>query len=320
MILASIIIPTKNGDKYLDEILKAIYSQTIKNIEVIIIDSGSTDNTLEIIKKYPIKLKQIPSAKFNHGGTRNLGAKMAKGKYLVYLTQDATPANKDWLDNLLMPLETNPMIVGTYARHIPRKTCNPILARQIKYVWPNGLKQPILKTYSLYQKYQSKLDAIINFSDSSSAIKRDILDYFPFPKTNFAEDMQWEIRVLKAGYHIRYTPESTILHSHDYSLLEQIRQNYDHQKAIKKIFPSKNTTKRLFHIFNPFKMVHIIASDIAYILTTKQYNFLHKMKWILYSPIWHFAVYTGTTFGIVSEKLPSFFTSNLSRQERIKRQ
>jgi len=90
----SIIIPVKNGISTIEACLSEIFKQTlISDTEVIIIDSGSTDSTLEIVKKYPIILHQIPPEEFGHGKTRNLGVSIAKGEFVVMTVQDARPSS-----------------------------------------------------------------------------------------------------------------------------------------------------------------------------------------------------------------------------------
>src|SRR4030043_1207856 len=122
--MISIILLTKNGDAYLEEVLKKVFAQGIEDtFEVIAIDSGSSDHTREILTKFPIHVEEIPPSTFNHGETRNLGARLAKGEYLVYLTQDATPLNEEWLARLVSPLRTDPLIAGSFSSQRPREGC-----------------------------------------------------------------------------------------------------------------------------------------------------------------------------------------------------
>jgi rhamnosyltransferase len=94
----SIIVLTKNGGALLDEVLKRVFAQEIEErFEVIAIDSGSTDSTKEILAQFPVSVEEIPPVTFNHGETRNLGARLSKGEYLVYLTQDATHGTRNGL-------------------------------------------------------------------------------------------------------------------------------------------------------------------------------------------------------------------------------
>jgi len=83
--LISVVIPVKNGGKTIKECLDGIFTQSLAHmVEVILIDSGSTDNTLDIARKYPVQITRIHPSAYNHGETRNLGAEIAKGEFIVY--------------------------------------------------------------------------------------------------------------------------------------------------------------------------------------------------------------------------------------------
>ena len=118
----SILLVTKNGAGYLAEVLDGIGRQRggFQLEEIIAVDSGSRDGSVEILRKAGARVLTIPAAAFGHGKTRNLAASHACGDYLVFLTQDATPATADWLENLLAPLVADPLVVGAYSRHTPR--------------------------------------------------------------------------------------------------------------------------------------------------------------------------------------------------------
>src|SRR4030042_1507003 len=124
---ASILIPTKNGEEYLEEVLDMVFKQKASfSFEVIIVDSGSKDKTLEIIRRFPqIKFFQIPPEEFNHGTTRNFLASKARGEYLVFITQDAVPTDENWLKNMMEPFEKDPEVAGVFGRQSPRKDCDP---------------------------------------------------------------------------------------------------------------------------------------------------------------------------------------------------
>ncbi|GAI52085.1 unnamed protein product [marine sediment metagenome] len=98
-------------------ILTFIYDE---KFEVIIIDSGSTDKTIEIAKEYPVRLIQIKPEEFGHGKTRNYGADISEGEYLVFLTQDAIPFDNNWLRYLISNLEDE-NVAGVYNKQIPRR-------------------------------------------------------------------------------------------------------------------------------------------------------------------------------------------------------
>jgi len=211
-IKASIIIPTKDGATHLDKVLEMIYAQAHEQpFEVIVIDSGSTDGTLDIVRRYPVKLVQIAPEDFGHGKTRNLGAELAEGKYLVFLTQDAVPAADRWLFNLIGNLEV-PEVAGAYGRQISWEGTNPMERFFLNTHYP---AYPMVKSVK-----EGKTDiATIFFSNANSALKKDVLRTYPFSEDLImSEDQEWAKRVLLDGYEIVYDPEAAVYHSHNYSL------------------------------------------------------------------------------------------------------
>jgi len=318
-ILVSIVILTKNGEMYLDEVLKSVFAQNVNfGYEVLTVDSGSCDRTLEIINKYNTRLVRINASEFNHGATRNLGARLAKGEYVVYLSQDATPGNEKWLSELVGPF-ADKRVAGVYSRHSPREDCNPVLQKMMTKVWPTGLSRDLMVVPADLKRYEDNLSKIIHFSDSSSAIRRKVLLEIPFFDTMFAEDMQWEIEALGAGYKVFYNSKSVIRHSHDYSLVEQVRQNYDHERAVSHIFRGRRGKGGIvWRLFNPFRIVWIVWSDFKYIFFKYKCDLPSKLGWMAYSPLWHLAVFGGTFLGGISDLLPEIVRNNLSRQRRIK--
>lgn len=202
MIKISIVIPVKNAGAAFGETLSAIFGQRgIPPLEIIVIDSGSTDITLELCHQYPVTLVQIPPSEFGHGRTRNYGASIAHGDLLVFLVQDAVPSGTDWLKNLLRPLEMNQQIAGSYSRNVPRTDA------------PRRQALEIERYFQPQQRLQSSPADHI-FSNVSSAIRKKVLDEIPFPAVEFGEDQFWAKNVLAAGYLIHYEPTSIVIHSH----------------------------------------------------------------------------------------------------------
>ncbi len=136
----SIIILTKENGANFPRLLDRIYSQQYNNsYEVIVIDSGSTDGTLEAARQYPLKLAQIKPEEFHHGGTRNFGAEVAQGKYLVYITQDALPKNNDWLQKMTDNF-ADPQVAMVAGRQIPWESSKPPERFFYYYYYPNQNK------------------------------------------------------------------------------------------------------------------------------------------------------------------------------------
>ncbi len=101
--MLTIIVPTYNASEYLPSLLARIESQSIKNYELIVVDSSSNDNTIDIAQSHRANVITIPQPEFDHGGTRTLAAMEAKGDILVYLTQDALLYNEYAVENIIKP-------------------------------------------------------------------------------------------------------------------------------------------------------------------------------------------------------------------------
>ena len=139
----SIIIPNYNSSKSIGDTLDSLIGKRVPIYELIVIDDASMGNTLEYAKRYPIKIFKILRSKFGHGKTRNLGAKLARGEYLVCITQDAIPANNNWLANLLVNLKKED-VAGAFGRQLPNKTADPLDVFNYNKDYPN--KRRIIST------------------------------------------------------------------------------------------------------------------------------------------------------------------------------
>ena len=216
----SIVLLTYNGDIYLAEVLASIFAQKTQfSYEVIAVDSGSSDRTLAILKNYPLRVIQIPNREFGHGRTRNFGAQNTFGRYVVFLTQDATPANENWLENLVRPIVEDQRVAGTYSRQIPRPDCNPIESRDIGIgAGPlSAIKRVDLQDPMQKENYEAYRSRFITFSNVSSCIRRDVLDRLPFSeRIVMVEDQEWCKRAVESGYWIVYeAPVKRILSTAD---------------------------------------------------------------------------------------------------------
>ena len=233
----SIVLLTFNGERYLAEVLASIFTQRTRlSYEVLAIDSGSTDRTLEILNNHPVRIIQIPNLEFGHGRTRNLAAQNSLGRYVVFLTQDAEPANENWLENLVRPLVEDERVAGSYSRQVPRPDCNPIESRDI------GIGAGPLSTVKRVdqqdpfqkQSYAACLFRFIAFSNVSSCIRRDVLDRLPFSeKIVMVEDQEWCKRAIESGYWIIYEATSVVYHSHNHSLPMIYQRHFDYGVSLR---------------------------------------------------------------------------------------
>jgi len=209
----SIIIPAKNEGENIRRCLDIVMAQECSCIfEVIVIDSGSQDDTVAIVKKNKnIRLIEIRPDEFGHGKTRNFGAKMAQGNFLVFLNADAIPHDHQWLSALIDEFAGDDKIAGVYSRHVPKNGCHLYMARDLEKSMPAKRMEKALADRHDY----------FLFSTVSAAIRKDIWSAYPFlDEILIAEDQDWAARVLQGGYKLVYTPASIVRHSHNYSLKE----------------------------------------------------------------------------------------------------
>lgn len=219
----SIIILTKNASPHFQGVLDGLFSCIgIDQAEVIVIDSGSVDSTLDYVRHYPqIRIHQISPEEFGHGRTRNLGGQLAHGDILLYLVQDATPATPDFLVQLLTPL-ANRKVAATFGRQLPYGSANPVEQFFLQTTYPDF---PQTRTSNGSQRLTIRT---IFFSNVCSAIRRSVWKRIPFDEhLIMSEDQQWAKEALLQGYSIVYEPAATVFHSHNYGLKKVLQRNFD---------------------------------------------------------------------------------------------
>jgi rhamnosyltransferase len=213
--LISVVIPVKNGDAWLDKTLSGIYQQTLSHeIEVIIIDSGSTDNTANILSKFPVQVYSIDPKTFNHGTVRNTATRYAKGKYVAMTVQDAQPADDKWLQEMLDCFDDEEVAGVCGAQIVPHDADkNPI-------DWYRPMSAPIKRKYHFRDRTTfmelpaGEVKRICSWDNVNAMYRRDALLAVPFKPVSFAEDALWARDVLLAGYSIVYNPAAKVKHYH----------------------------------------------------------------------------------------------------------
>jgi rhamnosyltransferase len=195
--MISIIIRTKNEEKWITSCLRSVFNQTYKDFEVIIVDNNSTDMTLERARAYDVKVVVIDN--FLPGKAINYGIRQCKGDIVVCLSGHCIPVNNRWLDNLISKFEDD-NVAGIYGRQEPMSFTS------------DSDKRDLITIFGLDRKVQKK-DPF--FHNANSAFRRDIWEKIPFDEqvTNI-EDRIWGKEVVSNGYYIIYEPEASVYHYH----------------------------------------------------------------------------------------------------------
>ncbi len=220
--VVSVLIVTRNGRATLPRVLDRLATQRgAPPFEVLAVDSGSDDGTVEVLRDRVDRLVQIDPADFNHGTTRNVGIELARGELVVLLVQDAVPTSDDWLAVLTRPVLADATLAGSYARQVPSPTASG-LTRYYHARWLAASLEPRVSRVASAAAFfamrpMDRYRAAV-FDNVCSCIRRSVWVRYPFRATPIAEDLAWARDVLLAGYGLAYVPEAVVEHSHERSV------------------------------------------------------------------------------------------------------
>jgi len=263
----SVLIRTKNEERFIGETLDVLYSQTHRNLEVIIVDSGSTDRTLEIARKYPVRIYEIKPEDFTWGYSLNYGFKRANGKYVINLSAHALPLSNDWVETLIANFSAED-VAAVMSRNLPCPDCNPFDRR--------GL----LKKYNI-PKQEIKGGAPYIFANYSSAIRKSAWEKVHYDEAlTYAEDHDWAIKVGGLGYKIIYEPAAETYHSHNETLKQIYRRSYVEACALTVLEYEKFTIPGIL-----FDLFAGSVYDMLYVIIKRDH-----VKWFFFAPLRRFAV------------------------------
>jgi glycosyltransferase involved in cell wall biosynthesis len=212
----SVVIPVKDGERYLEELLAALQREGPD--EILMIDSGSTDRSVEIARAAGAEVLRIQPGEFGHGRTRNLGAERTSGELICFLTQDATPC-PGWLAAYADAFALEDRVGAAYGPHLPRPDTSPMIARELEEFFagfaPDG--QP-----------QVQRDGDPPFlSNVNACYSRACWEEVRFREVPYAEDQAFGTDLLAAGWVKVYQPAAAVLHAHDYGWSGFMRRYFD---------------------------------------------------------------------------------------------
>jgi rhamnosyltransferase len=298
----TVIIPTFNGDAYLGRILDVLAEQefdgrsNVGSFEVLIVDSGSTDHTLQIIAARKgsvgpaeLRLNQIPNSEFGHGKTRNLAAQLAHGRVLVYLSHDAVPLGSDWLTTLIEPI-TSGSAQAVVARHIARPWCPPLLKYEIEAVFDRCGPRDRVTIEQLSARELAALDSVTDldarsfYSDVASATTREFLtQIIPYQDVPYSEDFAFGHDLLVAGYAKAYTPLAPVEHSNDVTFAEYGKRIFDETLGRRRIGQERSS---LSWVGAMARAVKGSVKDAPRIARDPDYTLGAKLYWLFINPFW----------------------------------
>ena len=236
----SIVLPVRNAGPELEGVLAGIRAQRhdLGLVEVLAVDSGSSDGTPERLERFGAKVLRIPPETFDHGGTRDFAIEKAAGDVVVLLVQDATPGDERWLANLVREFD-DPAVAGVWCRQIARPDAPSVTALRLAESL-HGAREGRIARLPPGRKL-ADLDpfdrlALCSFDNVCSAVRRSVWKSIRFGPCAFAEDMIWGKAAIEAGHTIVYTSNSFVVHSHDRSVSYEYRRTYLAHHALHRLF------------------------------------------------------------------------------------
>ena len=195
----SIVIRAYNEEKHIGRLLQGIRQQTVQDVEIILVDSGSTDGTVRAAETFGARIVQIPSSEFTFGRSLNLGIQAATREWIVIASAHVYPVYPDWLESLLRPLSDH-RIALTYGKQRAPENAH-FSEQQIYHQWYPDTSQPRQGT--------------VFCNNANAAIRKSLWQKHPYDETlTGLEDLAWAKWAKEQGYDIAYVAEAEIVHVH----------------------------------------------------------------------------------------------------------
>ena len=272
----TVVIRTKNEATHIGDVLNKVREQRDVDFDIVVVDSGSTDQTLDFVAQHPVKLVKIPADEFTYGRALNRGISEATGEFVAFLSAHAMPLDRNWLANLVAPF-SDPEVVGVVGKSLPHPDCNPFDRR--------GL----LRRFSTERQYLHH-DSSVTFSNANSAARKSALDQFAFDEAlPYSEDLHWSRHWMKQGKRIVYEPTATVYHSHNETPPQLFARFYNESRARAEMGYDEGR-------FSKMRLLYDLFAGTAYDGYTAVVG-EKSLRWLLFAPRRRFAINMGRYFG-----------------------
>jgi len=247
----TVIIRTKNNEDIISQTLKALFSQTYKDFDLLVVDSGSSDKTLDIISFYEHKLIKVKPEDYHPGIVLNNAVSKTHTNLVVFLNSDTVMLHKDCLETLIYELKKD-YVSAVFARQIARPEAKPWVRRDYEIAFPKDGKSPSWMYFSL----------------PLSAIKKTVWSANPFYTQAWASEdtkMGYDLKTKKQ--YVRYVHDARVMHSHNYTLKQIYNRRFVEGEADAFIFDNQ------FNLFNMFRSyASSLYNDMKYHLKIGEYK------------------------------------------------
>jgi rhamnosyltransferase len=264
----SIVIRAYNEAQHLPRLLDGIRQQTVKDVEIILVDSGSTDETVRIAESYGAWVVRIPSAEFTFGRSLNFGVRAAKRELVVIASAHVYPVYPDWLECLLRPFEDK-QVALVYGKQ-------------------RGMETSKFSEHRIFRQWFPDTDVARQASpfcnNANAVIRRSLWEEHPYNETlTGLEDLDWAKWAQSAGYAISYAAHAEIIHVHNETPRDIYNRYCREAMAFKRIFPEAH-----FNVYDFARLtVTNILSDLSHAVRQRVFwmSFL-SVFWFRFNQFW----------------------------------
>lgn len=297
----SAVIPVKDGERYLRELLDALAREGVE--EVLVIDSGSRDRSVALARAAGSRVIEIAPAEFSHGATRNLGAQSTVGDLICFLTQDATPC-PGWLAAYLEAFTLEEGIGAAYGPHLARPDTSPMIARELEEFFasfsPDG--GPVVQ----------RAGGPAFLSNVNACYLRPCWEEVRFRNVAYAEDQAFGADMLAAGWAKVYHPGAAVLHAHDYGPVEFMRRYFDEYRGLRE---SSGHVERADLIGGVRHVRSAVAADSRW-MAAHGIRGGERLRWTARAGLHHGGRRVFSVLGSRSDRLPEPVRARISLERR----
>lgn len=288
--MISVVIPVKNGGADLERCLAGIAIQVVEEeVEVVVVDSGSTDGSPDRARAAGAVVHEIPPAEFGHGRTRNLGVGLSRGETVVFTSQDAVAGGDGWLTRLVTAARSRPDVAGAYGRQLPHPDARPPERFFLDFLYG---ATPRLQR--LEPDAELTFEATL-FSNVNAAIPRAILERHPFrDDLTMSEDQEWSRRVLRDGFALVYEPHAVVRHSHAYTVRSAFRRFFDSGVSAEHAYVEGDESRAALRRAG----ARYAQEELAWLWRSGQ------RRWIPYTVVYELGKFAGLQLGLRHDRLP----------------
>ncbi len=274
----TVVMLTRDAGPTLRRILEAVFGQrTDRRFEVLAVDSGSMDGTLDVLRAHPVRLLEVPRTEFNWGATRELAYRHTQSPVIVNLSQDAVPKNPDWLDRLVAPLSEAEVAVSCGSSEPDPDRGFP------QFPWErNGYFYFTREIAQFVRRYGRGV------SFANSAVSREAWERLHLDPQPTGEDFQFQMKLFAAGLKVAFPKDAPVLHHHNYSLGGLWRRCRNEGFALRLMGCAYTESDLLLDWLGPAKYVQWLREV--------RYGRLHTPADFLFPVVRPLAVYMGSRF------------------------